>query len=93
MRMTARQVLFSGRVQGVGFRYTAKQIAAGFDVTGWIRNLDDGRVEMHVMAAEDQEIESFLDEIRQSHLGSLLKAVEIHCLPPLAGARGFVIVR
>lgn len=93
MRMTARQVLFSGRVQGVGFRYTAKQIAAGFEVTGWIRNLDDGRVEMQVMATDDQEIETFLEEIRQSHLGSMVRGEEIHRIPPLVGARGFVIVR
>jgi acylphosphatase len=43
--MTAKQVFYSGRVQGVGFRYTVKQIASGYEITGFVRNLPDGRVE------------------------------------------------
>jgi hypothetical protein len=39
-------VIYSGHVQGVGFRYTAKSVATGFDITGIIRNLSDGRVEL-----------------------------------------------
>ncbi len=39
-----REVYFSGRVQGVGFRYTARQIATRFDVAGYVQNLSDGRV-------------------------------------------------
>ena len=47
--MPARlQVLFSGRVQGIGFRYTVKQTALGYEVTGWVKNLADGRVELLV---------------------------------------------
>ena len=41
-----KTVFFSGRVQGVGFRYTAKTVATGFEITGTIRNLPDGRVEL-----------------------------------------------
>ena len=44
--MTAKRVLYSGRVQGVGFRFSSKQIARGFDVCGWVKNLPDGRVEL-----------------------------------------------
>ena len=40
------QLIYSGRVQGVGFRYTVKQVAAGYDVAGTVRNLPDGRVEL-----------------------------------------------
>ena len=43
--MTARQVYYTGRVQGVGFRYSTKRIASGYDVTGSVKNLPDGRVE------------------------------------------------
>ena len=41
-------VFYSGRVQGVGFRYTAREIACGYELTGYVRNLDDGRVELIV---------------------------------------------
>jgi len=43
--MTSLQVFYEGHVQGVGFRFTVRHIAKGFDVTGWVRNLPDGRVE------------------------------------------------
>jgi acylphosphatase len=45
-RMKRRlHLLYSGRVQGVGFRYTVKSVANGFELTGIVRNLPDGRVE------------------------------------------------
>ena len=57
--MIRRTVLFSGRVQGVGFRYTACRAAASFRVTGAVRNLTDGRVEA-VVEGEEAEIEQFV---------------------------------
>lgn len=57
-------VLFSGRVQGVGFRYTACRIADRFAVTGWIRNLPDGRVEA-IVEGEPSETEGFLVAVRE----------------------------
>ena len=42
--MTARRIIYSGRVQGVGFRWTAKELARGYDVLGTVRNLPDGTV-------------------------------------------------
>jgi len=62
--MIAKKVFFSGRVQGVGFRYGTKQVAMGFDVTGSVRNLADGRVELCVMGEMD-EVNEFLREIRE----------------------------
>ena len=64
--MTAeqRQVLYSGRVQGVGFRFTACRVAAGFDVSGYVRNLPDGRVEC-VVEGDGKEIEAFLAAMSQ----------------------------
>ena len=44
--MIGRRVFFEGRVQGVGFRYSVRQLAKGYDVAGWVRNLPDGRVEL-----------------------------------------------
>ncbi|HVU89107.1 MAG TPA: acylphosphatase [Pirellulales bacterium] len=54
-----RDVLFHGRVQGVGFRYTARHIAARFRVTGYVQNLPDGRVRL-VVEGEKAEIDRFL---------------------------------
>jgi len=54
-----RDVLIAGDVQGVGFRYTARQIAAGHAVTGLVRNLRDGRVQI-VVEGQPQEIDGFL---------------------------------
>jgi acylphosphatase len=91
--MIAKQVLYSGRVQGVGFRYTVKQIASGFDITGWVKNLPDGRVELQAMAHDAEELEAFLRDIEESNLGSHIKESEVTSIPPLVGCRTFSIVR
>ena len=70
--MISLQVFFEGHVQGVGFRWTVRHIAKGFDVTGWVRNLIDGRVEMQV-SGEEAEARAFLDAIGQSELRGLIR--------------------
>jgi acylphosphatase len=90
--MTARHVFYEGRVQGVGFRFTVKQIARGYDVIGWVKNLPDGRVELQV-GGELEEVEGFLEGIAESELKSHIKQVEAHPIPPITGVRGFEIVR
>ncbi len=54
---------FSGRVQGVGFRYLTRQLAQGFAVTGQVRNLPDGQVQVIAEGAEG-EVRAFLKEIK-----------------------------
>lgn len=49
-----KRVLYSGRVQGVGFRYTVNDLAAGFAVTGFVRNLPNGSVELVAEGDVDQ---------------------------------------
>jgi len=49
-----RTVYFSGHVQGVGFRYTTRSVAAEFEVTGFVRNLPDGRVELVAEGRRDE---------------------------------------
>ncbi|MFZ1218340.1 MAG: acylphosphatase, partial [Chthoniobacterales bacterium] len=56
------QVFYEGNVQGVGFRYSVRQIAKGFDVTGSVRNLTDGRVEL-LATGEKDEVRAFLEAI------------------------------
>ncbi len=76
---SSRQVIYAGRVQGVGFRYSVKQIATGFDVTGWVRNLAGGTVEMRA-AGEDAEVEAFVAAIATSHLAGYIKETRQHDL-------------
>jgi acylphosphatase len=84
------QVFYEGHVQGVGFRWSVRNIAKGFDVTGSVRNLRDGRVEL-LAAGEDEEVRAFLDAILQSELRAHIKK---HSESPLAeppAFRGFEI--
>lgn len=55
-------VYYRGSVQGVGFRYTAVDIAQDLGVSGWVKNLHDGRVEV-VAQADDQVLQAFLERI------------------------------
>ena len=88
--MITLQVLFEGNVQGVGFRWSVKHIAKGFDVTGSVRNLPDGRVEMQVSGAE-AEVRAFLEAIAQSELRPhIRKQTENPSMAP-SNARGFEI--
>lgn len=88
--MTAKQIFYTGRVQGVGFRFSVKQLAKGFDVTGWVKNLPDARVELQVMG-EDKELEEFLQEILDSHLGGFIREIEVHSISLLENVSGFSI--
>lgn len=58
-------VYYSGWVQGVGFRYTAERVAASLGLTGWVRNLDDDRVEA-VCEGEETALKEFLQKIKGS---------------------------
>ena len=65
-----RKVLFSGVVQGVGFRVTTERLAAGHLVVGTVRNLRDGRVEL-VAEGLPAEIDRFLDRVRERFRGNI----------------------
>ena len=69
-RSQRRVVLYTGRVQGVGFRYTTHRIAAGYPVTGYVRNLPDGRVEL-VAEGMSSTLDQFLSDVRQHFSGHL----------------------
>ncbi|MDQ6625215.1 MAG: acylphosphatase [Verrucomicrobiota bacterium] len=88
--MGSTQVFYAGNVQGVGFRYTVKQLAKGFDVTGWVRNLRDGRVELRATGAAD-ELASFIEAIGQSELRAHIKQQTEHPMTEEPNARGFEI--
>ena len=75
----ARRVLYSGRVQGVGFRYTAKRIAQGYAVMGYVKNLRDGRVEMVVEGARE-ELDGLLNELAAAMTGNI-EGTEVQTMP------------
>lgn len=63
-----KRVIYKGRVQGVGFRYTAQRLAAGFPVVGFVRNLPGGEVELVVEGAADQ-VDAFLAAVARQMAG------------------------
>lgn len=83
-------VFYSGHVQGVGFRYTARSLAKGYEITGWVRNLPDGRVEL-VAEGPESELVSFLQAVRESGLGPMIYNEEIHWEPAEGNLTGFRI--
>lgn len=68
-------VYYSGRVQGVGFRFTAERVALELGLVGWVRNLPDGRVEV-VCEGSKENIELFLDRIQRSGLASYIQKTQ-----------------
>ncbi|QQL45799.1 acylphosphatase [Sulfuriroseicoccus oceanibius] len=90
--MIARQVYYEGRVQGVGFRFSTKEIAKGFDVVGWVMNLPDGRVELQV-AGEGEEVAAFLEEMTEGDLSGFIRGVDVHEIAVPDDLSGFEIRR
>ncbi len=85
------QVFYEGRVQGVGFRYTARRVAAGFDLAGYVRNLPDGRVEL-VASGDEEEVDGFLQAVRESELAGHIGGEAAAEIVKPAGLRGFEIL-
>jgi acylphosphatase len=88
-RMT---ILYSGHVQGVGFRYTAKTVATGFDVVGTIRNLADGRVEL-VAEGRRSELDDFRAALHDAGLAGFIRDEKVDWADAKNEFRGFEIVR
>jgi acylphosphatase len=75
MATVCKRVLYAGRVQGVGFRYTTHAIARGYAIAGHVRNLSDGRVEV-VAEGEETALAAFLNAVRDHWSGYITEAVE-----------------
>ena len=65
--VVCKQARYSGRVQGVGFRYATQRLAEGFAVAGYVRNLPSGEVEL-LAEGEEDEVQGFLDAIARQML-------------------------
>jgi acylphosphatase len=86
------QVIYSGNVQGVGFRYTARSVANGFEVVGTIRNLPNGQVEL-IAEGPTEELNAFRQAIRDSGLSHFVRDEAVQWSNATGGFRGFEIVR
>lgn len=85
-------IFYAGQVQGVGFRYTVKSITTGFEVTGTVRNLPDGRVEL-IAEGERGELDEFRQAIRDAGLKNFIQNEDISWTEATNEFRGFEIVR
>ncbi len=74
-----RTCYFTGRVQGVGFRYTVKNIALQYNVRGYVRNLPDGRVEL-VMEGPEGEMEHLVEDVTR-RMDAYIRCVDSNQFP------------
>jgi len=84
------RVFYSGRVQGIGFRYTAEKLAQDRGLVGWVKNLPDGRVEILCEGPKDR-IEFLLRDIQQSALGPHIKKTQCDWEKPTHEFKEFCI--
>ena len=84
-----QQIFFTGQVQGVGFRYTAHRMASRHPVTGFVRNLPDGRVEL-VAEGDSAEIDRFVRELRTT-MADHIRHCDVHRIPASGEFDGFEI--
>jgi acylphosphatase len=83
------RVRYAGRVQGVGFRATARSIMSRHPVTGWVRNEPDETVLLEVQG-EDTVVRAALDDLRAS-MGQNIQSEDALCVDAIAGERRFEI--
>jgi acylphosphatase len=86
------EIFYSGHVQGVGFRYTAKSVASGFEIVGTVRNLSDGRVQL-VAEGTRGELDAFRAALHDAGLKSFIRDENISWSEAQNDFRGFEIVR
>ena len=88
--IVARRLVIAGRVQGVGFRYFAQAAAMREGVHGWVRNLEDGRVEAHV-EGDQEAVDRVEASLRRGPGGARVERVDVEAATPSYHATGFLI--
>jgi acylphosphatase len=92
MAIERRRVLIRGRVQGVGFRWFARDTGAAMGLRGIVRNLPDGRTVEAVVQGERDDIARFVEAVSKGPPGAFVSEVEQSVEPLADGEHGFVIV-
>jgi acylphosphatase len=87
--MVARHIIFIGRVQGVGFRFTAHRMAQRHQLSGFVRNLPDGTVEM-LAQGPVQDIDDCIEDIND-YFGDYIRETRIQEIPTNPKYRDFRI--
>lgn len=87
-----RRAIAAGRVQGVGFRWRARERALSLGVTGWIRNLPDGTVEASFQGSE-QAVAEMERWLRRGPIWARVTSLKVFDEAPADGERGFEIIR
>ena len=87
----AREIIITGSVQGVGFRWTAKRIADSFGLDGWVRNNSDGSVSLAI-EGDEADLDAFMERLDQT-MGAYIARIESRDSKPGKNRDGFVILR
>ena len=74
--MIRKRIVYSGHVQGVGFRYSVARVATNYDLTGYVKNLSNGSVEI-VLEGQPTEIQSLIDSLKQE-MGVYIRQTQVH---------------
>lgn len=86
------KIVISGRVQGVFFRKEITDLAMRLRITGWVRNLPDGRVEA-IAEGEKDRLETLIDFCHVGPPGASVRAVDVEWLAYAGEYRGFRILK
>ncbi len=89
MAIKRAHIFYLGKVQGVGFRFTAEAVARDLGVVGWVRNLRDGKVEV-LAEGEETTLKEFLEKVTQEMAG-YIRDVEIYWEQPTGEFNDFGI--
>ena len=91
MPLTRYDVTFTGRVQGVNFRWTTCRVAERFAVAGWVRNDPDGSVRC-VAEGEPQELDAFVAAVQEAMAGNI-RDTRVRQAPAQGDLKGFTVRR
>ena len=86
---TQAHVVYQGNVQGVGFRYTARAIASRYAVTGFVRNVTNGTVEL-VAQGDEAQVRSYLEDL-QVRMGGFIRSRDVSFQEPVGEFDGFTV--
>ena len=86
--LTRVRIIVRGLVQGVGFRYFAMQLARDYGLTGWVRNREDGSVEVEA-EGEELIVRSYIKDLGLGPRNAEVTGVDVETLPPGQARKGF----